>query len=102
VPTKLNGITSPKTTISIVPVDIFCGFSYYAVATWTMDLREIISDGVDWIDLAQDRDRWKALVNTIMNLWVSSKVVGGFSRASQLHVVRFYTVLTMVYNTQNE
>jgi hypothetical protein len=27
-------------------------------------------DGMDWIDVAQDRDRWRALVNTVMNLWV--------------------------------
>jgi hypothetical protein len=36
-----------------------------------MDLREIGWDGVDWVDLAQDRDHWRALVNTVMNLWVS-------------------------------
>jgi hypothetical protein len=35
-----------------------------------MDLREIGWDGMDWIDLAQDRDRWSALVNTVMNLRV--------------------------------
>jgi hypothetical protein len=35
-----------------------------------MDLREIGWDGVDWVDLAQDRDEWRALVNTVMNLWV--------------------------------
>jgi hypothetical protein len=35
-----------------------------------MDLREIGFGGVDWIHLAQDRDRWRALVNTIMNLRV--------------------------------
>jgi hypothetical protein len=29
-----------------------------------MDLREIGWDGIDWIDLAQDRDQWRALVNT--------------------------------------
>jgi hypothetical protein len=32
-----------------------------------MDLREIGSDRMDWIDLAQDRDQWKTLVNTVMN-----------------------------------
>jgi hypothetical protein len=36
-----------------------------------MDLREIEWDGTDWIDLAQDRDQWRALVNMIMNLLVS-------------------------------
>jgi hypothetical protein len=35
-----------------------------------MDLREIGWSGMDWIDLAQDRDQWRALVNTVMNLWV--------------------------------
>jgi hypothetical protein len=33
-----------------------------------MDLREIGWDGVDWIDLAHDRDQWRARVNTVMNL----------------------------------
>ena len=28
------------------------------------------SGGKDWIELAQDRDRWRALVNVVMNLWV--------------------------------
>jgi hypothetical protein len=31
-----------------------------------MDLREIGWDGMDWIDQAQDRDQWRALVNTVM------------------------------------
>jgi hypothetical protein len=35
-----------------------------------MDLREIGWDGMDWIDLAQDMDQWRALVNTVMNLRV--------------------------------
>jgi hypothetical protein len=35
-----------------------------------MDLREIEWGGVDWIDLAQDRDQWRALVKTVMNLRV--------------------------------
>ncbi|PNF16194.1 hypothetical protein B7P43_G17976, partial [Cryptotermes secundus] len=33
-----------------------------------MDLREIGCNGIDWIDLAQDRDQRRALVNTVMNL----------------------------------
>jgi hypothetical protein len=35
-----------------------------------MDPRETGWDGIDWIDLVQDRDHWRALVNTIMNLRV--------------------------------
>jgi hypothetical protein len=35
-----------------------------------MNLREIGWGGTYWIDLAQDRDQWRALVNTVMNLRV--------------------------------
>jgi hypothetical protein len=45
-----------------------------------MDLREIGWDGVDWIDMAQDRDQWRALVNTVLNLrvpWNAGKFLGG-------------------------
>jgi hypothetical protein len=35
-----------------------------------MDLGEIGWGGMDWIDVAQDKDQWKALVNTVMNLRV--------------------------------
>jgi hypothetical protein len=35
-----------------------------------MDLRERGWEGMDWIDLAQDRDQWKVLVNAVMNLRV--------------------------------
>jgi hypothetical protein len=36
-----------------------------------IDLREIRWDGVDQIDLAQVRDQWRALVNTVTKLWVT-------------------------------
>jgi hypothetical protein len=35
-----------------------------------MDLREIGWGSVDWIQLSQDRDQWRAVVNTVMNLRV--------------------------------
>jgi hypothetical protein len=34
------------------------------------DLQEVGCGGVDWIKLAEDRDRWQALVTVVMNLWV--------------------------------
>jgi hypothetical protein len=66
------------------------------VGEWTIlkwILREIGLDCMDWIDLARDRDQWRALVNTVMKLWVpynavkflSSCTIGGFSRRAQLH-----------------
>jgi hypothetical protein len=35
-----------------------------------MDLQELGCDGIDWIDLAPDRDRWRARVNAVMGLRV--------------------------------
>jgi hypothetical protein len=35
-----------------------------------MNLQEVGRRGMGWIDLAQDRDRWWALVNVVMKLWV--------------------------------
>jgi hypothetical protein len=67
------------------------------VRRWTdnikMVLREIGCDCMDWIDLAQDRDQWRSLVDTVMNLrvpqnagkFLSSGTIGGFSRRAQLH-----------------
>jgi hypothetical protein len=58
-----------------------------------MDLREIGWNGIGWIDLAQDMDQWRALVNTVKNLrvpynagkFLSSCTIGNFSRRAQLH-----------------
>jgi hypothetical protein len=58
-----------------------------------MNLRGIGWDGMDWIDLVQDGDQWRALVNTVMNLRVPSNVgkfsssctIGSFLRRAQLH-----------------
>ena len=47
-----------------------------------MDLEEVGGDCGDWMELAQDRDRWRALVNTVMNLRVP-KMRGIYSLASE-------------------
>jgi hypothetical protein len=60
-----------------------------------MDLREIGWNGMNCFHLGQDREQWKVLVNTVMNLPVLYNIVNvlnnfticGFSRRTQLHGV---------------
>jgi hypothetical protein len=61
-----------------------------------MDLVEVEWGDVDWIGLAEDRDRWRALVNAVLNLRVplnagklsSVLTTLGLSSSAQLHRVR--------------
>jgi hypothetical protein len=65
-----------------------------------MDLRERERGwgDMDWINLAEGRDQWRALVNTVMNLWVpknvreflSSCTTDSFSKRAQLHGVNVF------------
>jgi hypothetical protein len=41
-----------------------------SLLSYKMDLQEVGCGDIDWIELAQNRDRWRALVNTVMNLRV--------------------------------
>jgi hypothetical protein len=60
-----------------------------------IDLGEVGCSDVDWIGLAHDRNRWRALVNLVMTIWVpqntgklsSGLTTGGLSSSAQLHRV---------------
>jgi hypothetical protein len=49
-----------------------------------VDLGEVGCGDVDWIGLAQDWNRWRALVNSVLNLQVPRNA-GGLSSSAQLH-----------------
>jgi hypothetical protein len=50
-----------------------------------IDLRETGWDATDWIDLAQDRDQWRGLVNMVMNLWVLQNAGKFLSESTMLN-----------------
>ncbi|KAJ4434517.1 hypothetical protein ANN_23079 [Periplaneta americana] len=54
-----------------------------------MDLREVGYDDREWINLAQDRDQWRAYVRVAMNLRVPSKPVNNYTVSSETVVIRF-------------
>jgi hypothetical protein len=56
--------------LKVFNILIYTNNFWFLSAHTKIDLREIGCDGMDWIDLAQDRDQWRALVNTVMNLRV--------------------------------
>jgi hypothetical protein len=76
-----------------------------------MDLREIWWGGIDWIDLTQDRDQWRALVNTIMNLrvpknigkFLNSCTTGDFSRKAHIHpsTMRLHAPASLIPGNSN-
>jgi hypothetical protein len=63
-----------------------------------IDIGEIAQGGMDWIDLAQDRDQRRHLVSEIMNFWVPysagkflcGSTTGGLSNSDQLHRVTYW------------
>jgi hypothetical protein len=70
-----------------------------------INLGEIGWGGMDWIRLTQDMNKWKALMNTVMNLWVpystrnflSNCTNGGFSITAQLHEISYFVNTYLKY-----
>jgi hypothetical protein len=81
---------------------------------WVDNIKIVLSEigwgGMDWIDLAEDRDQWRGLVNTVMNLrvlhnfgkFLGSCITGSLSRRAHVHEVsklvvhfRYFVVLQL-------
>jgi hypothetical protein len=61
-----------------------------------MDLQEVLCEGVDWIDLAQDRDRWRALVNGVMDFLIFLFYLFIFVLYFFTFVLLFYVLLSIL------
>jgi hypothetical protein len=60
-----------------------------------MDLGEVGWSDVEWIGLAQDRNRWRALVNSVLNLWVpwnAGKLSNGLTSSGLLSSAQLHRV----------
>jgi hypothetical protein len=63
-----------------------------------MNLGETGWDGMDWIDLAQDKDQWRATVNTVMNIWAPENA-GEFLSNERLAASQEGVSLCVAFNT---
>jgi hypothetical protein len=61
---------------------------------------EIGWGGTDWIDLAQDRDKWRALVNTVMNMAASQEGLSTMDLDSSIGVYHFMSILSGARTSQ--
>jgi hypothetical protein len=81
--------TWPSSLTSLLIINNFTLLCVLHTRRWVdntvMDIGEIGWDGIDWIDLAQDRDQWGSLVNKVMNLQFH-KMLGSFWVAAQFAV----------------
>jgi hypothetical protein len=66
-----------------------------------MDLGEIGWGDVDWIGLAKDRNRWRAVVNSVLNLrvpWNAGKLLSGLAESPNSNISQNYWVLDLVHH----
>jgi hypothetical protein len=62
-----------------------------------IDLVEVGWGDVDWTGLAQARDRWKALVNSVLNLWVPGSATTASQIISMIFMLEAPLTLTTIY-----
>jgi hypothetical protein len=71
-----------------------------------MEIAKIVLSGVDWVRMAQDRDKWRALVNAVMNLRIlynagelsSRYTTDGLSSSAQFHRVVWVLHAFSIFN----